>query len=231
MFRKLVFLSTPVLILIPTLVAAQVSYEFADGVNPQPISTEIQTASEFSGQQFHATDPTISATSASCNCAAATPQSQCRSNRCLGRSQGTQIGSTIKHLVSREVPSGNQGLNMPYYTPQLYYYKRPYNTMHIRAENQRLEPHPDGNYSNPKHLYSTEVFDEIHKQLNPIHNRSTELGYLEYSDWKQFEAARDEWEFHRPGNINASSPTDTIAPPVPVTPRAVLGSTSARRPN
>ena len=209
-----------------TLVA-QESYVVSDGVSPQMPSSAEAFATSVEGKEFPVVDPGVGA---SCNRCSGVESSvndvsiRCSCRGSSGRLLSGQRLATVKELVRREVPSGNQGLNMPYYTPQLYYYKRPYNTSHVRAEHQMQQEQPNvGAYQKPKHLYSTEVFDEIHRQLAPMHQRSTELGYLEYSDWQQYAAARDEWNRHQPESYNAAE-TSTGT-------KVLLGSTSTRRSN
>lgn len=109
-------------------------------------------------------------------------------------------GLTVKDMWSRHWPEGNQGLNFPYHTRQLYYYKRPYNTLHVRRTRDAQFAGGVGFSAEPNQLYSTEVFDMVHRQLSDEHQRSTELGYLEYNDWRHYESARREWELHRPAD-------------------------------
>lgn len=155
---------------------------------------------------------------ATCDCGSG----QCSS--CLGRIGAKRSqGTTIQELWHREQPSGNQTLNFPYHTPQLYHYNRPYNTLHIRRArgDNRMETGlgqtVSGQY--PAHPYSTEVFDQVHNELSGYHQRPTNLGYLEYSDWRRYEAAQREWELYHPPQ-QANRDTGGI--------RATLNSNSLR---
>ena len=247
MFRSFVF---PICL---CLVLATISV--CDGQEPtmakvhSPAPTMTQSADPVVTQEYLIDDGIGSGNcgSVNCGCSGATAgRSRCSCLRnkfsvkaIQQRSQGP-LETMAKTLNVREMPSGTQGMNMPYHTPQLYHYKRPYNTLHVRAARQQYEDEAIGAPENRAHVYSTEVFDEIHQQLAPMHRRSTDLGYLEYSDWRKYEAARQEWEFHRPGKVDGrastpanSAPLETATPPLPSDvssrkTRALLGSTTTR---
>jgi len=140
---------------------------------------------------------------AKCGCDQSPPRNirsglPCRTHR--GKICGVVSG--VKHsaamLSHRESPTGDMGLHFPYQATQMYYYRRPYNHLHVPIHVQESNQSAARSVIGENLGYSNQIFDQAHELAEAyLNSEGLEVdkdGLLEYVDYKKHQQDRLAWE-------------------------------------
>lgn len=104
-------------------------------------------------------------------------------------------------LRNPETPPGNMGLHFPYQANQMYYYRRPYNDIHVPTHVAESQDSPSQSTFGRGFGYSNQVFERAHETAEQYHNALQRRGggiekdgLLEFVDWAEHRQSRLNWE-------------------------------------
>ncbi len=134
-------------------------------------------------------------------------ESDCRFGGCRGESH-----LTIRDMWQREYAAGNEPQHFSYDTRRMYYYRRPYNTYHVR-EARSLDKTTvgfDGQHVRGRSHYQSraEIFASVNREVEARYDRSYEEiedGQLEYVDWEDHQDAKKTWQQDRLSEAESES--------------------------
>ena len=114
-----------------------------------------------------------------------------------GYAAGVRDSAAI--LRHRETPPGNMGLHFPYQANQMYYYRRPYNDIHVPTHVRESKDSPAQSTFGRNLGYSNQIFERVHEAGEEYHEAQQgggieNDGLLEFVDWNKHRQSRLNWE-------------------------------------